>query len=206
MTRRTLLPLVLFLGVAVGGFFYFYTNPPRGSQQGSDLRAQTHHGQIQSLSDLDGDLRLVYFGYMNCPDVCLNAAVSIASTLKTLALDAPEARARVTNVFVTLDPADDTIDGPYNELAAYMDSRYAGNGVAMRPKDQAAAQHMAAAFGIRFEYVPDEFFPAGYRVDHASLIFLTDAQGRVLTYYPDRTPGRVIAAEVQTYLAQLDAA
>ncbi len=203
--RRALLPLVLFLGVAVGGFVYFHGNSPRGSQQGWDLRAQTHDGQIQSLSDLDGDLRLVYFGYMNCPDVCLNAAVSIAATLKSLALNAPEARVRVTNVFVTLDPDDDTIDGQYNELAAYMDSRYAGNGVAMRPKDRAAALRMASAFGIRFEYVPDEFFPSGYRVDHASLIFLTDAQGRILTYYPDRTPGRVIAAEVQTYLARMEA-
>jgi len=205
MNARPFLLSLFFVAVAAAAFAFFTLFPPRGSQTGMDLRAQSHEGEVVRLSELPGDLRLVYFGYMNCPDLCLDAALSIGSTLRTLAADSPEAHARLTNVFVTLDPEDDVIDGRYNELAGYMDSRYAGNGVGMRPANRQAAKRMAGAFGINFEYVADSFFPSGYRVDHASLIFLTDAQGRILTFYPDKTPGRVIAAEIQAYLARLDA-
>ena len=91
-----------------------------------------------------GTLRLVYFGYLNCPDVCLTASQSIGSALKNLEAADPEARAQVTNVFVTLDPSDDVIDGVYNELAGYMDLRYDGQGFAMRPTDRREAEQMAA--------------------------------------------------------------
>lgn len=204
MSARALIFSLFFLIVAVGTFIYFVAFPPRGSQQGIDLRAQLHTGEIKRLSELPGDLRLIYFGYMNCPDVCLDAALSIGSALKNLNSDSSVGSDRVTNVFITLDPEDDVIDGVYNELQGYLEGRYSGAGFAMRPRDRKHAKKMAGAFGVSFEYVADEFFPLGYRVDHASLIFLTDKQGQILTYYADRTPGRVIAADAKTYLGQLD--
>ena len=181
-------------------FFFFDSGDLADRPTGMNLRAQAHTGNVVQLDDLPGKLRLVYFGFMNCPDVCLDAALSIGATLKTLEAQAPEARAAVSNVFVTLDPDDDVIEGAYNELGGYMDSRYGGQGYALRPASRATARRMAAAFGLRFEYVEDAFFPSGYRVDHASLIFLTDRTGKVLTYYADRTPGVVIAHDIQSYL------
>lgn len=200
--NRITLPYLFFASVLVFilaslGFFAFGN---RATQQGHDVQGQTHTGEIVRLSELPGDLRLIYFGYMNCPDVCLDAALSIGSALKNLSAIDAEARAAVTNVFITLDPADDVIEGPYNELAGYLDSRYGGQGVAIRPADAADARAMARAFGLKFAYVADDFFPLGYRVDHASLIFLTDKAGQILAFYPDRTPGRQIAQEVLDYL------
>lgn len=203
MTRGNLIALLsfalLFLLVFIGalGIFLF-----RDDRAGMNLRAEAHTGEVVQMSEMPGELRLVYFGFMNCPDVCLDAALSIGSTLKTLEAQAPDARAAVSNVFVTLDPDDDVIAGVYNELGGYMDSRYGGQGYALRPASRAEAQRMASAFGVRFEYVEDDFFPSGYRVDHASLIFLTDQNGKVLTYYADRTPGVVIAQDIERYLTQ----
>lgn len=200
-----ILLLAVFLIVLIGASLAFSFFGNRATQPGGNLRAQAHTGEVLSLSDMPGDLRLVYFGFMNCPDVCLDAALSIGGALRTLESNDPAARATLTNVFVTLDPDDDVITGTYNELGGYMDSRYGGQGYALRPESRAQARAMATSYGIRFEYVEDSFFPSGYRVDHASLIFLTDRQGRILAYYPDRTPGRVIAQEVQSYWAALKA-
>lgn len=169
-----------------------------------NLRAQLHTGNMASLSELPGELRLVYFGYLNCPDVCLVASQSIGSALKNLSALDPEARAQTTNVFVTLDPSDDIIKGDYNELGGYMEQRYDGQGYAMRPKDRTDAERMAAAFDIRFVYTPNEFFPQGYQVDHSSRIFLTDKRGKVLAWYGDRTPGRIIASEAMRYFQALN--
>ena len=175
----------------------------QAEEEDMNLRAQLHTGEVASLSELPGRLRLVYFGYLNCPDVCLTASQSIGSALKNLEAADPESRAQVTNVFITLDPSDDVIEGVYNELEGYMDLRYGGQGYAMRPEDKAAAARMAALFGIRFEYTDNDFFPQGYQVDHSSRIFLTDQYGQVLAFYADRTPGRVIASEVLRYLERL---
>ncbi len=202
MSRQNLIALMFFALVFMGAVaaFSFFGLRDRGA--GLNLRAKAHTGEVVRLSDMPGELRLIYFGFMNCPDVCLDAALSIGSTLKTLEAQAPEARAAVTNVFVTLDPDDDVIEGVYNELGGYMDSRYGGQGYALRPASRAEVNRMAAAYGIRYEYVESDFFPSGYRVDHASLIFLTDQRGKVLTYYADRTPGEVIALDIERYLAQ----
>ena len=194
---------LVFLLIFGGASLAFWTWGTRTTQGGMDLAATSHRGNDVRLSDLPGELRLVYFGYMNCPDVCLDAALSIGSAMKNLEADDPEARAALTNVFVTLDPADDVIEGTYNELEAYMEGRYGGAGFGLRPRDEADARRMANAFGIAFEYVEDDFFPSGYRVDHASLIFLTDRAGRILAFYPDRTPGKIIALEVREYLDRL---
>lgn len=195
------LPLIALFAVLCAGFLTVFIKwPPAATSQGTNLRAQVHTGETLSLTDLPGDLRLVYFGYMSCPDVCLDAALSVGSALKNLEAQSPAARAQVTNVFVTLDPEDDVIEGVYNELGGYMDSRYGGQGVAMRPKDRAEALEMASAYGIKASYPADDFFVSGYRVDHSSKIFLTDRAGRVLSIFPDKTPGRYIAFELQEYL------
>ena len=154
------------------------------------------------LGDLPGDLRLIYFGFMNCPDVCNESALSIGTILKSLEANDPETRARLTNVFVTLDPEDDVIDGEYNELGGYMEVRYGGQGVALRPRNREQAVTMAHAFGVRVEYREDDFFTSGYTVDHSDLIFLTDRVGRILTYYPGPTPPRAMAYEISQYAQQ----
>ena len=202
MTRSQIALLCFFFFVFFAALLAFLMWPTREVGKGLDLQAQAHTGERIRLSELPGDVRLVYFGYLNCPDVCLDAALSIAGALKTLASNAPEVHKRVLNVFVTLDPANDVIAGTYNELEGYIDSRYGGQGIALRPRDRADALRMAQAFGIHFEYVEDAFFSLGYRVDHASLIFLTDRAGNILTFFPDRTPGQVIALEIQNYLSQ----
>ena len=163
------------------------------SESGQNFRAQANTGEFMRLSQLPGDMRLVYFGYMNCLDVCLTASLTITSAFKNLHELDPEARDRILNVFITLDPEDDTIEGDYNELQGYLDARYGGQGAAFRPRDEADARRIASRFAVHFEYVDDPFFPNGYRVDHHSMIYLTDKYGKIIAFYPDRMPGRLIA-------------
>lgn len=202
MNRTILLAASAFFAVLAITLIFLFMGDR--DQRGANLRGQFHTGEIQALSDLPGDMRLIYFGYLNCPDVCLTSALTIGSALKNLEATEPEARAAITNIFVTVDPSDDVIDGVYNELAGYMDSRYGGQGFALRPRDKADAEKMAAAFDVRFVYVEDEFFPQGYAVNHSDMIFLTDKRGKVLAWYAGRTPGRIIAAEALKFYQSLN--
>ncbi|GBC87234.1 hypothetical protein HRbin12_01237 [bacterium HR12] len=56
--------------------------------------------------DLDGRVSLLSFGYTHCPDVCPGTLAAIAVALRGLP---PEVRDAVDVVFVTVDPARDTV-------------------------------------------------------------------------------------------------
>jgi protein SCO1/2 len=56
-------------------------------------------------TDTHGAVTLLYFGYMNCPDVCPLHLANIASALKQMT---PEDQAMVRVVFVATDPNRDT--------------------------------------------------------------------------------------------------
>jgi protein SCO1/2 len=69
--------------------------------------------------DATGRLRLIFFGYVNCPDVCPTTMADLAAALRRVP---DEVRERTAVLFVTTDPARDT--GPVLDtwLSRYDDS------------------------------------------------------------------------------------
>jgi protein SCO1/2 len=65
-------------------------------------------------ADFDGKLRLVFFGFTSCPDICPITLTNIATALQTLGERAGE----VAVLFITIDPKRDTPE----RLRAYTDA------------------------------------------------------------------------------------
>ena len=87
----------------LGGVRGVKLSPARGKP---DFTLETTDGQpFRFQADTRGTVTLLYFGYMNCPDVCPLHLSNIAAALKRLQ---PDDQARVRVVFVTTDPARDT--------------------------------------------------------------------------------------------------
>ena len=63
-------------------------------------------GRPTTLAASDGRLRLVFFGYARCPDVCPVTLAGLARSYKTLG---DEQRRRVQVQLVTVDPVNDTL-------------------------------------------------------------------------------------------------
>ena len=70
-----------------------------------DIALEDTAGASYSLADDPAPLKLVFFGYTNCPDVCQVVMSTMASAVARL--DEAE-QAKVEGVFVTTDPARDT--------------------------------------------------------------------------------------------------
>ncbi|MBZ9750795.1 SCO family protein [Deinococcus sp. HMF7604] len=68
------------------------------------LALLNERGQATTLAASDGRLRLVFYGFVRCPDVC---PVTLASLKNTYAALTPERRARVQVQFITVDPEND---------------------------------------------------------------------------------------------------
>lgn len=67
------------------------------------------NGTPRSDADFHGQYMLVQFGYTTCPDVCSIALDTMSRALDTLAERDPAKAARVAPIFISVDPARDTV-------------------------------------------------------------------------------------------------
>jgi len=108
---------------------------------------------------------VVFFGYTNCPDICLNTMTDLASAMNRLA---PEVRAKIQVLLVTVDPDRDTPP----VLATYL-SRIDPDFIGLTGKP-AQIEQVAAALGVAIEGMVGH--PEGtYDVTHSDQVIGIDA-------------------------------
>jgi protein SCO1/2 len=146
-------------------------------------------GRRVSLADFRGRLVLLYFGYLNCPDVCPSDMAAIAEALRGL-----EASAKgVQPVFVTLDPER---DAPA-VIREYATAFHPGFVALTGSVDEVRA--VATRFKVFFEKVPAK--GGGYAIDHTAYTFLLDREGRFVILFPPGTPAERMLEMLREHLA-----
>jgi len=103
------LVLTIVLGITLGLNYFETNNPsPSASQMqypaGGDFTL-SHSKQKIKFSDYQGKVRLIFFGYTSCPDICPTSLALISSSLKQLT---PKELTQVQVFFISVDPARDT--------------------------------------------------------------------------------------------------
>lgn len=109
---------------------------------------------------------LMFFGYTNCPDVCIAAMSDLATALNRME---PQVRDQVQVVFVTTDPARDTPE----VMRAYLD-RFdpSFQGVTSElPEIKSVAEQVGVDFD-KMETLPS----GGYEVAHSAQVIGFDSQ------------------------------
>ncbi len=158
-------------------------------------------GQVGGLVDqtgasfdqtsLSGGFHLVYFGFTNCPEVCPTSLFEMTAAIDLL----PEAeRAKVTPIFVTLDPARDTSE----LMARYVQPLGHGFVTVSGPVeaiDRFAAQNRIVA--VRNLPEPD----GSYSVDHSSEVILFGPDGREIERFPYSMDYREVAQRLGNHVA-----
>lgn len=138
-----------------------------------------------------GRLRLVTFGYTFCPDICPTTLNTMAATLDLLGPD----RAKVTALFISVDPARDSPAHLKDYLASFPDII----GLTGTEEQVAAA---ARNFRVRYErQKPEGDDPKVYTVDHTASIFIMDRQGNFLARVPHMSAPDRLADRVRSYLS-----
>jgi protein SCO1/2 len=142
-----------------------------------------------SLSDLRGKLVLLYFGFTNCPDACPLTLSTWNQVHKALGTDAEKVRF----VFVTVDPERDTPEVIGKHLALF-NEEFVG---LWGPLDE--IEDIARSYNVFLQKVEIES-AMGYLVNHATLTFVIDPQGRLVLAHTLDTPSEEIVADIQTLL------
>lgn len=123
-------------------------------------------GEFQ-LSDLRGEVVVVYFGYTSCPDVCPTTLLDLRRTMEELG----DKSADVTVAFVTVDPQNDTPE-KMADYVRYFDPSFiglVGSGDAL--------QGVYDQFGVRM--VSADPSGGAQRITHSDSVFVIDRQGRL---------------------------
>lgn len=163
-------------------------NPPVAVQ---DFSAPSTDADVTRLSDLNGRWRLIFFGYMHCPDFCPLTLVDYKNAKAALA----EAAAEVDFVFISVDADRDAIELMQAYLANF-DPDFVGFSA-----DDATLAHIQPDYGFYYERRLDSGSDAVYTIDHSTRSYLLDREGVLRTTFAYDTDPELIAGALQWYLA-----
>lgn len=149
-------------------------------------------GRRLSAADSDGKVRLMFFGYTSCPDICPLTLGRLSAVLHELP---PEQREQVRVLFVSVDPRRDTVDKLHDYVG------YFGEQVVGLRGEEAALRELAKRYRTTFGYgEPD---PSGfYEVSHSSGVYVFDRQGRARLLFRPEDSIASMAADLQKLLSE----
>lgn len=135
-----------------------------------------------------GDLLVVYFGYLTCPDICPVTMADIASGLEEAG---PSIADRVEVAFVTVDIERDT----GARMTDYLKHFFPNQTVrALRAVDAFQLYGASYAFGAQWQVDPHEPGATTYGVAHSGLTYVVDDKGQLVWEWPFGTTGPEVAA------------
>jgi protein SCO1 len=163
--------LLVGLGVILAGLFLTQPYTFKGSSFETPLAVKDftltdQNGQPFRLSDQEGKVVSIFFGYTNCPDVCPVTLSDFRQARAILGSKAEVARF----VFITVDPERDDPD----RIRAYLDLFDPEISGLTGDLDELAA--VWDTFGVYQEKV-DVGSASGYLVDHTSRVYVIDKDG-----------------------------
>jgi protein SCO1/2 len=137
---------------------------------GGPFRLTDQYGKVRTDADFRGQYLLVFFGYANCPDVCPTTLQTITTAMEKLGPDA----AKVTPIFITIDPARDDPKALKDYASNFTPRLVALSGSA------ADIASVAKAYRIYYNKVGDG---PNYAMDHSAIVYLMGPDGHYLGYF-----------------------
>lgn len=186
---KRLLRVVLLLAAAACGpqGVKFNATDLTGVDWGRDFRLQDADGQVRTLADFRGKAVLLFFGFVQCPDVCPTALARAVQVRSKLGADG----ARVQVVFVTVDPERDSA-ALLREYTRTFDPSF----VALRGSDE-ETRRTAKEFKVFYEKVATG---SSYSVNHTATTYVFDPQGRLRLALNHQMSADEIAADLRILL------
>lgn len=142
-----------------------------GADYSQNFSLPDQFGQTRTMADFKGKVVVVFFGFVQCPDVCPTSMAELAEVKKSLGKDGD----KLQGVFITVDPERDTPE----VLKAYMQN-FDPTFLALRgslEQTTATAKH----FKTYFKKVEGKT-GTSYTMDHSAGSYVFDTQGRVRLY------------------------
>ncbi len=139
-------------------------------------------------SSLNGAPRVVFFGFTHCPEICPTTLSDLSAAIKRIGPSAENLRVD----FVSVDPERDTPEA----LHAYV----SGFGPQFRgfTADPADLAKLTKSYRVMYRKAPTA--GGDYTIDHTTLAYLLNAEGRVVDIAGYQTPPDRLDAQLKALL------
>lgn len=158
---------------------------------GGDFTLTGPGDKAVSLSDFQGKVVLLYFGYTSCPDVC---PMSLSVMKRTMSL-LGEQQKQVQGIFVTFDPNRDG-GKQLQQYVTYFHPDFIG-------LEGGEVETAKAALKWKVVYMRQESdSAAGYLMAHTDYIYLIDQNGELAGLYNSASEPQTVADGIRIVLAE----
>ena len=151
-----------------------------------------HNGQRRTDAGFRDKLLLIYFGFTACSDVCPTDLQAIASAVDKLG---PTGEA-VQPLFITINPELDTPEQLKSYVALFHPRMIGLTG------DRRQIHEVTRAYKVYFARTTPAV-RSDPSVDHTSVVYLVDTDGRYVGFFPPGTPADRMVEVLRPRLAAL---
>jgi len=155
--------------------------PLAGAAIGGDIALTDQDGKKRTFKEFDGQYRIVYFGYTNCPDICTPDMQNLMAGLKNFEKENPELGKKIQPIFITVDPTRDTSDVLKQFVSAFHPRAIGLTG------SEAEIADATKKFAIYSGRV-DGSSPENYLMSHSQTPYLMGPDGEPLAIMPADVP------------------
>lgn len=167
-------------------------NSVMATESPHEFTLDSDNGRV-SLSDFNGKVSILYFGYTSCPDICPTSLSRISAAYKSLD---PDQRKLIQPIFVSLDPERDSSE----KISEYLDY-FSPDFIGLTGTLQELAS-VTKKYNISYRKTEVEN-GMGYVVDHSSLYFIIDRNGRLFSHLLHDVTSEEIADAMKDVLSEV---
>lgn len=171
--------IILALALTAGLITRYVTdsnNPTIAAEQTSPINVlESGDKSIDLYDEKDSRIRVVYFGYTHCPDVCPTSLAVLSAALQKVS---PQQLSNLWPIFITLDPERDT-PAKSAEYAQYFHKNIIG----MTGTDT-QTKALAEKYGVLYMRTELKNSALEYAVDHSSYFYFLKPDGTLLEKIP----------------------
>jgi len=159
-------------------------DPPRTV---ADFTLTSHTGEAVSISDLRGQNVMLYFGYLNCPDVCPLTLMDLQEVDSIIG----DQIDNMAYVYVSVDGERDTPE----VMANYLQRRQMDDMVIGLTGEEVILERITPDYGLFYQLnEPQE--NGFYSVDHTASLFFLNTEGELARIFAYGTDPAVIAEAI----------
>ena len=134
-------------------------------------------------------LMLIYFGFTYCPDVCPTTLIKVSDIIDRLKEDSKE----INSIFITVDPERDTPEILSDYVSAFHQDIIGLTGT------KGEIEKVTEDWGV---YYQKEILDGeeDYTMNHLDIIFLANANGEFIDYFPPKIQSVLIVEKIRNIL------
>lgn len=161
--------------------------PKQFEDLGGDFELNSLNGPI-NLADYKGQTVVIYFGFLNCAEVCPSSVAVMARAFKRLEAGTYD---QTQGFFISVDPQRDDLKSLY-DFSQYFDQHILGITGTQEEIDAITDQ-----YGVYVDLVDMEGSVLDYTVDHVSRFFIINPNGDLIDSMSHSTTPVELAAKIE---------